>query len=114
MTREELIEQLEILREVVERLAVGVAPAVLEDLDRFRGRLPADDRLARDDANNRSGRVDHDKIAKVLAGEAPTTTLNDEERAIWSEQFLAALGEPGPEEEAFMARLRRELDGEDQ
>lgn len=46
------------------------------------------------------------RIERVLRGEAPTTTLNDEERTIWSEKFLIALSEPGPKEAVFLERLR--------
>lgn len=57
-------------------------------------------------AVERSGSFDYAKLSRVLAGEAETTVLTDEEKAVWSEQFLAKMCEPGPEEDAFFAELR--------
>jgi len=58
-------------------------------------------------AIERSGRFDHTKISRVLAGEIETTTLTAEEKAVWSEEFLKKMSEPDPEEEAFFADLRK-------
>lgn len=57
-------------------------------------------------AIERSGRFDHVRLSRVLAGEAETTALTLEEKAVWSERFLAKMSEPGPAEEAFFAELR--------
>ncbi|GHD98474.1 hypothetical protein U879_10845 [Defluviimonas sp. 20V17] len=54
----------------------------------------------------KSVKFDGARIERVLRGEAPTTTLNDEEKTIWSEQFRTALGEPGPKEAVFFGKLR--------
>lgn len=58
-------------------------------------------------AIERSGSFDHTKISRVLAGEFETTTLTAEEKAVWSEGFLKKMSDPGPEEEAFFADLRK-------
>ncbi len=58
-------------------------------------------------AIERSGSFDHTKISRVLAGEFETTALTAEEKAVWSEGFLKKMSEPGPEEEAFFAVLRK-------
>ncbi len=57
-------------------------------------------------AIERSGSFDHNSIARVLAGEAETTTLTAEEKAVWSERFLEKMSAPGPDETAFFTRLR--------
>lgn len=57
-------------------------------------------------AVERSGSFDYAKLSRVLAGEVETTVLTDQEKAVWSEQFLAKMSEPGPEEDAFFAELR--------
>lgn len=58
-------------------------------------------------AIERSGSFDYVKISRVLAGELETGVLTAEEKAVWSEQFLARMSEPVPEEDAFFAELRR-------
>ena len=58
-------------------------------------------------AIERAGSFDHPKISRLLAGELETTTLTAEEKAVWSERFLAKMSEPGPDEEAFFAELRK-------
>jgi hypothetical protein len=58
-------------------------------------------------AIERSGHFDHAKISRVLAGEIETTALTAEEKAVWSEQFLAMMAEPGPEEDRHFAVLRK-------
>ncbi|MEE4013431.1 hypothetical protein V1T76_15270 [Roseibium sp. FZY0029] len=58
-------------------------------------------------AIERSGNFDHAKISKVLAGEMETSALTAEEKAVWSERFLEEMSEPGPDEEAFFAELRK-------
>ncbi len=58
-------------------------------------------------AIERSGSFDHTKISRVLAGELETTTLTDEEKAVWSEGFLNKMSDPGPGEDAFFADLRK-------
>lgn len=57
-------------------------------------------------AIERSGRFDHVRLSRVLAGEAETTALTPEEKAVWSERFLVKMSEPGPAEEAFFTELR--------
>lgn len=57
-------------------------------------------------AIERSGRFDHVRLSRVLAGEVETTALTPEEKAVWSERFLVKMSEPGPAEEAFFADLR--------
>lgn len=57
-------------------------------------------------AIERSGQIDHTRIAKVLAGEVETTVLNTSEKVVWEEQFLERLSAPGPNEEASYAKLR--------
>ena len=58
-------------------------------------------------AIERSGSFDHTRLSRVLAGELETTALTAEEKAVWSERFLAKMSEPGPGEEAFFAELRK-------
>ncbi len=58
-------------------------------------------------AIERSGSFDHTRITRALAGEIDTSELSAEEKAIWSERFLAKMSEPGPNEEAFFAELRK-------
>ncbi len=58
-------------------------------------------------AIERSGCLDHAKLARVLAGELETTALTAEEKALWSDRFAAKIAEPGPDEEAFFARMRK-------
>ncbi len=58
-------------------------------------------------AIERSGSFDHTKISRVLSGNAETTTLTAEEKAVWSDSFLKKMSEPGPEEEAYFADLRK-------
>tara|TARA_R100000935_G_C2837267_1_gene168876 strand:- start:1400 stop:1678 length:279 start_codon:yes stop_codon:yes gene_type:complete len=63
----------------------------------------ADDAFVNDArAIERSGRFDHTRISRVLAGE-----MTEEEKAVWSEEFLKKMSEPGPDEEAFFADLRK-------
>ena len=57
-------------------------------------------------AIERSGAFDHARLSRVLAGELETAALSPEEKAVWSDRFLARMSEPGPEEEAFFAELR--------
>ena len=57
-------------------------------------------------AIERSGSFDHTRISRVLAGDLETTALTAEEKAVWSERFLATMSEPGPGEESYFAELR--------
>lgn len=57
-------------------------------------------------AIERSGSFDYARLSRVLAGEVETTVLTAEEKAVWSEQFVAKMSEPGPDEDAFFADLR--------
>ena len=57
-------------------------------------------------AIERSGSFEHARLSRVLAGEAETATLTAEEKAVWSERFLAQVAEPGPAEEEAFAALR--------
>lgn len=57
-------------------------------------------------AIERSGSFDHVRLSRVLAGDFETTVLTAEEKAVWSERFLAKMSEPGAGEEAFFAELR--------
>lgn len=57
-------------------------------------------------AIERSGSFDHVRLSRVLAGELETTVLTTEEKAVWSERFLAKMSQPGAGEEAFFAELR--------
>jgi len=54
-----------------------------------------------------SGKLDYTKISAVLAGEMETRELSSEEKSVWADRFTVLMGEPGPEEEAFFADLRR-------
>jgi len=54
-----------------------------------------------------SGKLDHARIAAVLAGEMQTRELTPEEKSVWLDRFTDLMGEPGPEEEAFFANRRR-------
>lgn len=47
------------------------------------------------------------KIARVLAGEIETLVLTEKKQQVWSEMFLAKMSEPGPDEEALFAGLRK-------
>lgn len=58
-------------------------------------------------AIERSGSFDYARLSSVLAGELETTVLTAEEKAVWSEQFLTRMSEPGPAEDAFFAELRQ-------
>jgi hypothetical protein len=58
-------------------------------------------------AIERSGQFDHVRLSQVLAGELETTALTAEEKAVWSDRFLAKMSEPGPGEEAFFAEMRK-------
>ncbi|AQQ04729.1 hypothetical protein B0E33_15090 [Roseibium algicola] len=58
-------------------------------------------------AIERFGRFDQAKICRVLSGEMETSTLTAEEKAVWSERFLEKISEPGPDEEAYYAELRK-------
>ncbi|MFC3167818.1 TA system antitoxin ParD family protein [Paracoccus fontiphilus] len=57
-------------------------------------------------AIERSGSFDYARLSRVLAGAVETTILTAEEKAVWSEQFLAKMSESGPDEDAFFAELR--------
>ena len=57
-------------------------------------------------AVERSGRLDHVRLSRVLAGEVETAGLTAEEHAVWSERFLTRIAEPGPEEVAEFADMR--------
>ena len=57
-------------------------------------------------AVERSGSFDHARLSRVLAGEAETTTLTPEEKAVWSERFLARMEEARQAEEEEFAELR--------
>ena len=57
-------------------------------------------------AIERSGSFDHARLSQVLAGELETTRLTAEEKAVWSDRFLARMSEPGPGEGTFFAELR--------
>ncbi len=58
-------------------------------------------------AIERSGHFDHARLSQVLAGELETTVLTAEEKAVWSDRFLARMSEPSPGEEAFFAEIRK-------
>ena len=58
-------------------------------------------------AIERSGRFDHTKVSRALAGDLETGTLTAEENAVWSEAFLEKMSNPGPEEGSFFADLRK-------
>lgn len=58
-------------------------------------------------AVERSAGFDHARVSRVLAGELETGSLTAEERALWSERFLAKMSEPGAAEEAFFVELRQ-------
>ncbi|KPP82296.1 MAG: protein of unknown function DUF3423 [Oceanicaulis sp. HLUCCA04] len=58
-------------------------------------------------AIERSGSFDYAKLSRVLAGELNTTVLTAEEKAVWSERFLAKMSEAGPDEDAFFANMRK-------
>lgn len=58
-------------------------------------------------AVERSAGFDHARLSRVLAGEMETGALTAEEKALWSERFLAKISEAGPAEEAFFAELRQ-------
>ena len=58
-------------------------------------------------AIERSGGFDHARLSRVLSGELETTALSAEEKAVWAERFLAKMSEPGPDEDAFFAELRK-------
>lgn len=58
-------------------------------------------------AIERSGRFSHDRVNAVLAGQAPTADLSDQEHAVWLEKFIEKMGEATPEEEAFFAERRK-------
>ena len=57
-------------------------------------------------AIERSGRFDHTKLSRALAGDLETGTLTAEEKAVWSEAFLEKMSNPGFEEKTFFAGLR--------
>ncbi|MDD9727270.1 hypothetical protein PVV74_17560 [Roseovarius sp. SK2] len=57
-------------------------------------------------AIERSGRFEHNKISRALAGDLETGTLTAEEKAVWSEAFLEKMSNPGFEEKTFFADLR--------
>ncbi len=57
-------------------------------------------------AVERSQSYDHAKISRVLMGEVETTILTGEEKAVWSDQFMERMSEPGLAEEAFFKKLR--------
>lgn len=58
-------------------------------------------------AIERSGKLDHAKLTRVLSGEIGTSTLTLEEKAVWSEHFLTKMSEPGPDENAFFEQMRQ-------
>jgi hypothetical protein len=58
-------------------------------------------------AMERSGNFDHIKLSRALAGELRTAALTPEEKAVWSDRFLAKLSEPTLGEEAHFAKLRK-------
>lgn len=58
-------------------------------------------------AIERSTAFSHDRIDAVLSGKASTTTLSEEEYAVWSDSFEKLMTSPTPEAEAFFAERRR-------
>lgn len=54
-----------------------------------------------------SGSFDYARISAALAGEIETSELSAEEKDVWLNSFVEAMGEPGPEEAAFFDRRRR-------
>ncbi|VDC19051.1 TA system antitoxin ParD family protein [Pseudogemmobacter humi] len=56
-------------------------------------------------AIERYGIFDHGRISRALAGELETTALSAEEKAVWSDRFLAKMSEPRPEEEVFFSEM---------
>lgn len=58
-------------------------------------------------AIERFGIFDHRRISRALAGELETTALTPEEKAVWSDRFLAKMSESDPHEEAFFSEVRK-------
>lgn len=59
-------------------------------------------------AIERSGRFDHTKVSRALAGDLETGTLTAEEKAVWSEAFLEKMSNPGSDEKTFFADLHKD------
>lgn len=51
-----------------------------------------------------SGNFDYARISAALAGELETSKLSAEEKDVWLDSFVEAMGQPGPEEAAFFER----------
>lgn len=58
-------------------------------------------------AIEKSGNFDHARISAALAGGIETTELTDEEKDVWLDSFVEKMGQPGSEEDAFLARRRQ-------
>lgn len=58
-------------------------------------------------AIERYGIFDQGRISRALAGELETTALSVEEKAVWSDRFLAKMSEPDPQEEAFFSEMHK-------
>lgn len=58
-------------------------------------------------AIEKSRAFSHERISAVLAGKAPTTTLGEEEYAVWADSFEKLVTSPTPQSEAFFAEHRK-------
>ncbi|WP_296720870.1 hypothetical protein [Erythrobacter sp.] len=58
-------------------------------------------------AIEKSNAFSHERISAVLAGKAPTTTLSEEEYAVWADSFEKLVTSPTPQSKAFFAERRR-------
>jgi hypothetical protein len=58
-------------------------------------------------AIEKSGNFDHARINAALAGDIETTALSDEEKDVWLDSFVEAMGQPGAGEGSFFARRRQ-------
>jgi hypothetical protein len=77
----------------------------LDDLRKFRGKLKAEDRLTRDEANAREGV--NERVKAVLEGKLSPDALTKEEYEICSALFMEKMARPGPQEKVFFAERRR-------
>ena len=94
--RDKLMDEVEFLRQLLEKRQSGLFKS-----------LDDGERATREMIERKKGQAV--KIARVHAGEFKTSVLNAEEKEVWSGRFLAKMSEPGPDEEAFFAELRKKL-----
>lgn len=76
-----------------------------DDLRKFRWKLKAEDRLTREEANDRDGVSERAKTA--LEAKISPDDLTEKEQEVWIELFATKMAKPGPNDKAFFAERQR-------